>query len=800
MDGISFDQIYDALSSYRQYEINSDAKTFTVPTGFVVPNKEPWAETIRGLPLGEKVPTIRSKAYLKANPGAVEKLEVLGFEIDGKQAANDARYQMVYNALKRYKEINGDLLVPQPFVCPEDTDEWPEEAWGLRLGARVNAIRSQGTFVKNNPDRKKHLEDLGFVWEPPPLTGSKKRGRKKKLIDEALSGPAPPGMLDGEFAPPTPGRNAKDTETESGDSASDMDPGIGAPDEALFGPSSVFGMGEVDQKAVSSWRFDDEDENMAPQTPEEPEDVYRAPVDLRTSLQQAKEMAISVGVIKAIPEENRYSKGKIEREIPWFNDDFGADFVFEDVVEALTVYKSIHGSFDALLEDDQFVVPEPFATDDGFGPSTRTNVDVEAAARAAAAIAAAERDGVATKDALIAKEIQRIELEMQTPVNAVNGEGVQTIDGDNVMPVSNQWPEHLAGMGLGNVVKRIRNGCLEVKHLADRKAQLDAIGFDWGNELSWLEIPFEKAMCAMYSYYLIRGDMFVYEDFVMPSDEPWPRALAGYKLGETVKRLRELQEFLEEYHPEKVALLRMVEFVWFPDIAIPIDPNKPILHRDHTYWLGVSHPFFEINMPPIGLREALERDGPWPGPGGAMTYHNFTYVRDVWRGRGVVFPAYALETHGFPQLAKDHRRDYPEDADPFYVIQWMTNKFDNSTDLDFDEYQNLLVDMLDELVDIMGGDSFLAIDEKDDNWFDTGILMFTLDELTKIAKRWDVKGANRMLRDLKKKLIEEDLEYSQELEEADAEGAAAAEGDFESYFDGDQEEEEEEEGDGDRMW
>ena len=64
------------------------------------------------------------------------------------------------------------------------------------MGARVNAVRSQGTFVRTNPERRAQLDDLGFEWELPSSAGGKKRGRKRKVLNEALSGPAPPGLLD----------------------------------------------------------------------------------------------------------------------------------------------------------------------------------------------------------------------------------------------------------------------------------------------------------------------------------------------------------------------------------------------------------------------------------------------------------------------------------------------------------------------------------------------------------------------------------------------------------------------------
>ena len=54
----------------------------------------------------------------------------------------------------------------------------------------------------------------------------------------------------------------------------------------------------------------------------------------------------------------RVVKGKRPKYIPWFNDDFGADFTFEDVVEALTLYKDVYGSFDSI-EEDELIIPEP---------------------------------------------------------------------------------------------------------------------------------------------------------------------------------------------------------------------------------------------------------------------------------------------------------------------------------------------------------------------------------------------------------------------------------------------------------
>ena len=62
------------------------------------------------------------------------------------------RFDRLFAALCVYRETYGDVDVPQHFVVPEE-GPWDQSVWGLRLGSRVNAIRSQGTFVKNNPER-----------------------------------------------------------------------------------------------------------------------------------------------------------------------------------------------------------------------------------------------------------------------------------------------------------------------------------------------------------------------------------------------------------------------------------------------------------------------------------------------------------------------------------------------------------------------------------------------------------------------------------------------------------------------
>jgi hypothetical protein len=351
------------------------------------------------------------------------------------------------------------------------------------------------------------------------------------------------------------------------------------------------------------------------------------------------------------------------KEVPWFNDDFGEDFVFEDVVEALSIYKSMYGNLSnfTLADGTGFVVP---ATESNlFGDEDSSSFDAEASARAAAAIAAFEEDGdLSESEDMIALEIRRLQQEIQSPVAMQTRAAVAT-KAKPATAGTPVWPEHLSGMQLGGIVRRIRDGSLEVKHIAERKKKLDKIGFDWGKEAHFLEIPFEKAMCAFYAYYLIRGDMFVYEDFVMLDEDPWPQALAGYEIGKTVKRIRELQHFLEAYHPEKVSLLRSLDFIWFPTLALPLNPYEEEFPVEYQLCMAIGiHPDMKIPNRPPGLVDKLLADGPfYPTEDPRMywkRYHNWDYVKDHWYAYGVRDNAFRLRRNGWPLLADEHEEKY----------------------------------------------------------------------------------------------------------------------------------------------
>jgi hypothetical protein len=656
--GIRLEQIITGVQVYQRIV----GSVVDIPDNFVVPESEEWPESIRGLPLGRQmvaikrstntalrdkfaalgIPLVKTDLDTETNDvqeaqrsSAPDMDETLLDDSSDSSSLNDVRFQNIYTALTIYKKLYNDLLVPQPFVVPKDP-KWPRDVWGVRLGARVNAIRSQGTFVNNSEKRRKLLTDLGFVWNPPK---EGRRGRKPK--DE----------LETTF------EDSADDEAED-----DEDDDALADFDGSFDFGMDFDMPPDSEKRQPSWNLDDAilpkaaavEANAAAK-----EDEYVPERTLADSMEYATAMALENGIIEGLTPKKRVIKGKREKEIPWFNDDFGEDFVFEDVVEALTVYKSVYGDFSNLTNSD-FVVPAPKEVIGFLDDDSIEIFDTGASARAAAAIARFEQQGQTQRsDDVIAAEIMRLQREVDQPYKEAQKSS------DVADAVDAKWPEHLAGMTLGSIVTRMREGSLEVKHIPERKALLDAIEFDWGDPKYFIDVPFEKAMCAMYAYYLVRGDMFVPEDFIMPDEDPWPQALAGYEIGKAVHRLRQLQNFLEAYHIEKVGLLRMIDFVWFADtIALPLDPNELEMTPEMLLLGAMGHPDYAKMIDiPMGLPDSIVADGPFYETDDDpklwwRKWHNWEYVKDYWYQQGRRDNAYVLRAMGYPRMADEHEEKY----------------------------------------------------------------------------------------------------------------------------------------------
>ena len=62
-------------------------------------------------------------------------------------------------ALKNYKELKGNLLVPVSFRVPA-TAHWPKSTHGYKLGGAVSRLRCHRGIDSAGDDT---LEDMGFI-------------------------------------------------------------------------------------------------------------------------------------------------------------------------------------------------------------------------------------------------------------------------------------------------------------------------------------------------------------------------------------------------------------------------------------------------------------------------------------------------------------------------------------------------------------------------------------------------------------------------------------------------------------
>ena len=65
-----------------------------------------------------------------------------------------------FEGLRRYKEIYGNLNVPDSFRVPGNDNQWPIDSWGLELGKTLTNIKT----TDNYDIYRSELESIGFRY------------------------------------------------------------------------------------------------------------------------------------------------------------------------------------------------------------------------------------------------------------------------------------------------------------------------------------------------------------------------------------------------------------------------------------------------------------------------------------------------------------------------------------------------------------------------------------------------------------------------------------------------------------
>ena len=145
---LGFPLVYATLYHYKLLFGN-----LLVPTSYVVPTGEyGWPEASWGVKLGSVVNNIRRGCHARKR----EHFTALGFCYN----VFDEKFLRITQALIIFKRINGNMLVPRGMVVPSESNVWPENLAGLRLGAIVDSIRDG----KIHTQHREELLEIGFDY------------------------------------------------------------------------------------------------------------------------------------------------------------------------------------------------------------------------------------------------------------------------------------------------------------------------------------------------------------------------------------------------------------------------------------------------------------------------------------------------------------------------------------------------------------------------------------------------------------------------------------------------------------
>merc|ERR1711957_1074358 len=108
----------------------------------------------------------------------------------------------------------------------------------------------------------------------------------------------------------------------------------------------------------------------------------------------------------------------------------------------------------------------------------------------------------------------------------------------------------------------------------------------------------------------------------------------------------------------------MLDFVWFPTLALPLDPNEAEMTPEFLKLGGMGHPDYSKMVDiPMGLPDKIMEEGPFYETNDDPKLwwrkrHNWDLVADHWYQVGRRDNVFALREMGYPQMADEHEAKY----------------------------------------------------------------------------------------------------------------------------------------------
>jgi hypothetical protein len=142
-------RIHNIFMAFLEYKTKFG--NCAVQEDFQIPKDDmSWSENVRGIDLGTVLHKMRhNRLHFSIHPQLTE----IGVDLSSTVSVDRSINFVLF---KKYKEVYGNLKVPEDFIVPHDNQHWPQIYWYYEFGAYVHAIKLD--ITRNSQKYRK--EDL----------------------------------------------------------------------------------------------------------------------------------------------------------------------------------------------------------------------------------------------------------------------------------------------------------------------------------------------------------------------------------------------------------------------------------------------------------------------------------------------------------------------------------------------------------------------------------------------------------------------------------------------------------------
>lgn len=608
-----FNKIYYSLKIYIELKkLNNNNITnntiIKIPLKYEIPSTYDYPYSLHNFPLGKRLKRLTlSDKFKNDSPDKVKLIEDLGFQLDSKNILNE--WEIIYEGLVAYKKNYGNLNIDNDFVIPDETSplakDWPDVTHGLRLGSRVCAIRNSGAHVRVDNERKKMLDDLGFLWNKPK--------KNKHMIDSTT--------------------NSSTTLDETSNDNNIRNTNV---DDKF----NLFLEGLIQFKTLNNHLNVPTSYIIPSNTTDYPEHLWNFKLGNRVSLIRSQGLFISsypdrkqilddIGFLWESPLKKK-KKSNIEDTIIQDNIENiidNNDNIIDNIIDPNNTISEINlDEYPVLTNFFQYnknIDDEEKKLEENYKIKPERIYDLRLHEPE---IKSLEQYEIDSSDDLVQYR-EEISKKLLVKINKYNEDennkdyypvedikymlsglpppslkGIHILkhlkhrifeydnfyfeDFYDVLYTYKQTFNHLniskdfvlterflleypffnssyKDMKVGEYIESLRNGDFEGKYHKDRRIPLDSLGFDWGNDEKHLRFPFYPFYQALKLYYYLYADATPPEDYIIPDEDPWPHCLVGCPFGKWASYARLQKKTLAKYYPERVRILDALDFIWW---------------------------------------------------------------------------------------------------------------------------------------------------------------------------------------------------------------------------------------------